>query len=1343
MADGPKITQGQLDAAAELNQRLKDGEISAKDYASALKEAGLELANQINLIDKKIQKLIEINQLQGENEDITNRIIEQEEERNRLTEEGAAADAEAAKERIKQNRALKEFNKELAQSNVWGKQFLSNMAAGVPIMEQLQNAAANIAYELGSDALIGLTAALTNGFAKADQLTTEFNQLTGTAGAMNDVILNSAQGMSAVGVSTEMAAKSAGELYQQFNQFSSANANLQKDMVQTAASLERLGVSSATTAKNIDLASNAFGMGVEQATQLQDDLAKTAMAIGMPPAQLAQEFGKAAPQLSAYGKEGIQVFKNMAAASKGLGIEMGTLLGLTEKFDTFEGAAESAGRLNAMLGGDLLNSMDLLNATEDERIRMILQSVDASGKSWQSMGKFEKKALANAAGITDMAEANKLFGGGLAAFDDAQAKMAENAKTEEELAAAKAASVSVTEKLSLLMDRFTAAMAPVVNVVHFFLDGILALNDALGGWLVPVILGGVAALFAMYKVIQFVAFAQRAWAVGQAVLAGSTSVLGAAQSLQSGAQAGVAATAPAAAGGTQLMGIAAFAAAPGVAALALGVGLLALGIGLLGIAIAGIVWAFVYLMKLFIDSPKAALQASGALAIMGLALAGLTVVFAALAPIAPFAMSAMIMLGIGMMFLAVPMLVLAASMYVLSAAFKLGGLDPASLAALGLSLLAFSLTLLAAAPAMLLAALFFAPAALLIVFGLLTLGAGVSMIIKSASQLPTLGLGLVALAFLLHLAAPTMMLAALLFAPAAILVGIGLTLLGVGVSLLVEYGRSLPTLGAGLALFALGLLGAAFPMFLAATYFAPAAMLLGAGLLMLGLGIGQIVEYRRSMKTLGKNLPEFALALVVAAPALATAGVLMGIAGVPFLLGAIMLSLGLMVLTIIPSKTIMQTSQELAQAAPSLITAAQGLSVAAPGLFIAGVLLGLAGPLLLVGSIMLLAGMFVLSLVPAQEVLIVGSMLALAAPLLIVAAVGLIIAAPLLAIAAFGLMLAAPLIAMAGIGLMFASVPFIMGALGLLLGTSIFALIPAAQVLFVSQQLALAAPLMMTAALGLLFASPILLIGAFWFLMASAVLLVAAPAFFIAGLFLSMGMALVNEPLRQFAITMLMLAPIVPQMYAMAGALAILGLALPIFGFGLFMLGLLSAIPFVKTGLNVLATALYIFADAMSTIPVEKAVALGQIFGGLTVLTEFKGVGEALRELAMGIWVLGWAMDAMPEEKLVTMGVAMESMAPLGEIAQNMTPEVAVAAGSLVDEAERYVEVQAKMKSTKDDAFAQMVTASAKATQARAEADKAAAEQGGGQDVVLVLNERELGRAVEAILNKRVNLSIT
>ena len=102
---------------------------------------------------------------------------------------------------------------------------------------------------------------------------------------------------------------------------------------------------------------------------------------------------------------------------------------------------------------------------------------------------------------------------------------------------------------------------------------------------------------------------------------------------------------------------------------------------------------------------------------------------------------------------------------------------------------------------------------------------------------------------------------------------------------------------------------------------------------------------------------------------------------------------------------------------------------------------------------------------------------------------------------------------------------------------------------------------------------------------------------------------------------------------------------------------------------------------------------------------------------------------------------------PMNQLAKNMTPEVAVNAGALVAEAERYSTVQATMKGFDEDAFAQMVVAGAKAAAAQAEAGGGGegGDSGGGkgQDVVLMLNEREFGRAVEVFMNKRINLSMS
>ena len=193
------------------------------------------------------------------------------------------------------------------------------------------------------------------------------------------------------------------------------------------------------------------------------------------------------------------------------------------------------------------------------------------------------------------------------------------------------------------------------------------------------------------------------------------------------------------------------------------------------------------------------------------------------------------------------------------------------------------------------------------------------------------------------------------------------------------------------------------------------------------------------------------------------------------------------------------------------------------------------------------------------------------------------------------------------------------------------------------------------------------------------------------------------------------------------------------------MLGIFASLPFFETGLNTLASALYIFADAMSTIPTEKAVALGQIFQGLAAMTNMEAMADGLYGVAGAIWFLSFVMGSIPEETLFKMKMVFDNaLDPLNELAQNMTPEVAVNAGALVTEAERYGTVQATMKSFNQDAFAQAVVGAAKAAGGDSEGGGGDGGEGGkGQDVVLVLNEREFGRAIEVYMNKRIPLGVS
>jgi hypothetical protein len=123
-----------------------------------------------------------------------------------------------------------------------------------------------------------------------------------------------------------------------------------------------------------------------------------------------------------------------------------------------------------------------------------------------------------------------------------------------------------------------------------------------------------------------VASAAAKWA-----LAGITTILTWLFGLQSASQGAVATTAGPAAVGTAAVGTASWYAAIPVAILAVGLGMMAIGLGLVAIAIAAVVWAFVYFIKLLLESPEAAAGLVGTLvelsfAMWGLALAGMMMI---------------------------------------------------------------------------------------------------------------------------------------------------------------------------------------------------------------------------------------------------------------------------------------------------------------------------------------------------------------------------------------------------------------------------------------------------------------------------------------------------------------------------------------------------------------------------------------------------------------------------------------------------------------------------------------------------------------------------------------------
>ena len=117
-------------------------------------------------------------------------------------------------------------------------------------------------------------------------------------------------------------------------------------------------------------------MTAKQAADTTAQVARMGKEIGISGTKMINDFNAASGRLAIYGEGNIKVFKELAAQAKATGIEMSSLLSISEKFDKFDSAAESVGQLNAVLGTQL-STLEMINASDSEKIMLMKQEVQA------------------------------------------------------------------------------------------------------------------------------------------------------------------------------------------------------------------------------------------------------------------------------------------------------------------------------------------------------------------------------------------------------------------------------------------------------------------------------------------------------------------------------------------------------------------------------------------------------------------------------------------------------------------------------------------------------------------------------------------------------------------------------------------------------------------------------------------------------------------------------------------------------------------------------------------------------------------------------------------------------
>lgn len=284
------------------------------------------------------------------------------------------------------------------------------------------------------------------------------------------------------GATAKETSATAQDLFLTFTDFTMVTDDARKNLIEAGTALQRMGVSNQDFAKSIQLSTKALGMSTDQAAQNMLNLEKFAENLGVAPQQLAADFANAGDMVAKLGQNGTKAFKDLQVVMKVTGMSMESILSITNKFDTFEGAAEMAGKLNAALGGNFVNAMDLMMATNPaERFEMIRDSIIDSGLAFDDMSYYQKQFYTDSLGLKDVSELALLMSGNIDMMDGAvqqsQQSMVDAAQRARDLQ-------TVQEKLQTAFAQLIPILIPLIDafskMASFIADNINIIKPLIG-----------------------------------------------------------------------------------------------------------------------------------------------------------------------------------------------------------------------------------------------------------------------------------------------------------------------------------------------------------------------------------------------------------------------------------------------------------------------------------------------------------------------------------------------------------------------------------------------------------------------------------------------------------------------------------------------------------------------------------------------------------------------------------------------------------------------------------------------------------------------------------------------
>ena len=249
----------------------------------------------------------------------------------------------------------------------------------------------NLPNTMGGVAKSGLDLAFT-----FEKLNIGIGQTTGLVPHITTDFLELTRRTAHLGMSMEETARVTAELAVGMRQYPTLSRNVRLGLARVAAELKQVGVSTRDSSRAFDIFTAALRRTPEAAGASMESIHLLAQQVGRSTAQVMSDFNRMAPSLLKYGNSYETVFGKLQKTARAYHLEASEVLRVTDAFDTFEGAAQKVGALNAVFGryGVQLNDVALMEMDEADRLEYITEQFRNAGVEVTELSRRQRQFLA-------------------------------------------------------------------------------------------------------------------------------------------------------------------------------------------------------------------------------------------------------------------------------------------------------------------------------------------------------------------------------------------------------------------------------------------------------------------------------------------------------------------------------------------------------------------------------------------------------------------------------------------------------------------------------------------------------------------------------------------------------------------------------------------------------------------------------------------------------------------------------------------------------------------------------------------------------------------------------------